>query len=233
MRILMINSGVIGSTGNIMLDLAVTARNAGHQCITACPAGRSMRKEGLRDHIYIGNRLTRNLHLLLGKLTGYHGVFSLLSTAVFLQKVRRFDPDVIHLHNLHDCYINLPMLFRYIKKHDIKVVWTLHDCWSFTGGCPHFVLKKCDKWKTGCGSCPSYRNYPASYVDRSEAMWKLKKKWFTGIKHLTLVTPSRWLAELVKQSFLAEYPVEVINNGVDLDVFKPTPGELRSKILEG
>ena len=231
MRILMINSGVIGSTGNIMLDLAATARGAGHECITACPAGKSMRREGLNDHIYIGNRLTRNVHLLLGKVTGYHGIFSVLSTAVFLHKVKCFKPDVIHLHNLHDCYINLPILFRYLKKHDVKVIWTLHDCWSFTGGCPHFVLKKCDKWKTGCGTCPSYKNYPASCVDRSNGMWQLKKKWFTGVNNLTLVTPSEWLARLVRQSFLKEYPVEVINNGIDLNVFKPTPSDLRTKIL--
>lgn len=229
MRIVMINSGVIGSTGRIMLDLADISRKNGYDCITACPDGRSMRKAGIRDHIYIGNRISRNLHLVLGKWSGFHDVFSLYSTMRFLARIKQYNPDLIHLHNLHDCYINLPLLFRYIKKHRIKVIWTLHDCWSFTGGCPHFVMAECNKWKSGCFECPSYRNYPSSKVDKTKVMWKLKKNWFTGVQDLTIVTPSQWLADLVKQSYLGEYSIKVIHNGIDLSVFKPTESEFREK----
>jgi glycosyltransferase involved in cell wall biosynthesis len=129
---------------------------------------------------------------------------------------------VIHLHNLHGWFINLPMLFSYIKKHDIPVVWTLHDCWSLTGQCTYFTMAGCDKWKTGCHHCSQTNRYPDTYFDHSKAMWRNKKKWFTGVKNMTIVTPSQWLGELVKQSYLKEYPVQVIPNGIDLNVFRPT-----------
>ena len=121
------------------------------------------------------------------------------------------------------------MLFSYIKKHNVPTVWTLHDCWSFTGQCPYFTIVRCDKWKTGCHNCPQYKEYPASFYDNTKRMWKLKKKWFTGIGNMTIVTPSKWLAELAKESYLKEYPIEVINNGIDLDVFKPTPSNFRER----
>ena len=121
------------------------------------------------------------------------------------------------------------MLFNYIKKSDIPVVWTLHDCWAFTGQCPHFTLAKCDKWKTGCYDCPQYREYPASLYDNTKRMWKLKKKWFTGVKNITIVTPSKWLAELAKESYLKKYPIKVINNGINLKIFKPTTGNFKER----
>lgn len=225
MKILQINSGNFGSTGNIMLGIAEAARAQGHVCYTACPDARSTRKKVCRDQIFIGNRYARNLHIQLGKLTGYQGVFSILDTWQFLRKLDGIGPDVIHMHNMHNCYINLPMLFRYIKRKQIPVVWTLHDCWTFTGYCPHFLIAKCEKWKTGCYKCPQYKNYPESYVDRSVQMWKLKKKWFTGVQNMTIVTPSQWLADLAKQSFWKGERVQVIHNGIDLSVFKPTEND--------
>lgn len=161
--------------------------------------------------------------------TGFHNMGSVLGTLKLIKEIENFSPDILHLHNLHLWMVNLPMLFSYIKKNKIKVVWTLHDCWSFTGQCPHFTMAKCDKWKTGCYNCPLYREYPAACVDRSKTMWKLKKKWFTGVQNMTIVTPSQWLADLVKESFLAEYPVKVIHNGIDLSVFKPTGSDFREK----
>lgn len=185
------------------------------------------------NQLFIGNRLFRNLHLMLAQSSGFEGLFSALSTAVFLKKVDKFHLDLIHLHNLHGWYINLPMLFNYIKKHNLPVVWTLHDCWSFTGHCPHFDMIGCEKWKTGCHDCPQYMEYPKSFVDNSKYMYKLKKKWFTGIENMTIVTPSNWLAELVKESFLKEYPVKVIHNGIDLSIFQPTPSNFREKYAVG
>ena len=119
------------------------------------------------------------------------------------------------------------MLFNYIKKYNIRTIWTLHDCWAFTGHCPHFDMIGCDKWKTCCCECPQYKEYPKSFFDNSKYMYKLKKKWFTGAKNLTIVTPSNWLAGLVKQSFLKDYPVKVINNGIDLTIFKPIESEFK------
>ena len=119
------------------------------------------------------------------------------------------------------------MLFNYIKSKKIPVVWTLHDCLAFTGQCPYFTIVKCNKWRTECYDCPQYRQYPKSYVDRTKIMYNLKKEWFTGVQNMTIVTPSQWLAEQVEQSFLKNYQVKVINNGINLNVFKPTKNNFR------
>ena len=225
MKIIEVNSYNFGSTGNIMLNIADIVQKEGHTVYVSYPDSNSNRKKQANSDILIGTRLTRNLHLLLARLTGFNGCFSALDTWRFLKKVDKFEPDIIHLHNLH----NLPMLFKYIKNHNVKTIWTLHDCWAFTGQCPHFVMAKCDKWKDGCYDCKLYREYPQSNVDRTKTMYKLKKKWFTGVKNMILVTPSQWLADLVKRSFLSNYTVKVITNGIDLSVFKPTESDFREK----
>lgn len=234
MKIVQINSYNHGSTGSIMLGIARTARENGMECVTTCPDGRSMRGRNLTDHMFIGTRLGRNLHIKLAEISGQNGCFSLLDTRRFLKKLDELKPDVVHLHNLHNCYINLPMLFRYLKKRGIRVIWTLHDCWAFTGKCPHFQLVQCERWKTGCYRCPQLRSYPTAYVDTAKSLWRRKKKWFTSLDGLTIVTPSHWLAGLVKQSFLGNYPVKVIHNGIDLNVFSTTDSGFRKKCgLEG
>ena len=229
MKTVLINSCNFGSTGNIMLEIAETAENGGYTAAVCYPQSRdNSRKQKEKDFI-IGTRFSRNIHLQLAGITGLNGCFSYFSTLKLLKKLDKLKPDIIHLHNLHNCYINLPMLFKYIKKHNIKTVWTLHDCWSFTGHCPHFDMIGCDKWKTGCYSCPQYKEYPKSLFDNSKIMYRLKRKWFTGVENMTIVTPSEWLAGLVKESYLKDYPVKVINNGIDLNVFKPTESDFRKK----
>lgn len=173
--------------------------------------------------------MERKIHLILAYYTGLNGCFSYLGTKQFIKKVDKIRPDIIHLHNLHNCYINLGILFDYIKNNNIPVVWTLHDCWSFTGQCPHFTVVQCNKWKTGCYDCPQYKEYPKSMVDKTKRMYNLKKSCFTGINDLTIVTPSKWLSSMVKKSFLKSYAIKVINNGIDLNIFKPTPSEFRKK----
>jgi len=228
-NILMINSVNFGSTGKIMLSIQKTCCDDGYEAFVAYAKSRSNLRGKKQGDILIGNIICRNLHLLLGNITGFNGCFSYFSTLNFLRRVKKISPDIIHLHNLHNGYINLPLLFKFIKKHNIRTVWTLHDCWAFTGHCPHFTIAKCDKWKSGCYGCPIYKEYPASLFDNSKFMYSLKKKWFTGVSDLTIVTPSKWLGDLVKQSFLGEYPVRVINNGIDLSVFKPTESDFRKK----
>ncbi len=227
MKIMSINSVNYGSTGNIMLQINRQAGQCGMETKAAYMKCRTNLKKKADNDLLIGTILENNLHLQLGRLTGYNGCFSQLGTWLFLRKVSKFKPDLIHLHNLHNCYINLPMLFSYIKRNHIPVVWTLHDCWAFTGQCPHFTMAACSRWKTGCGNCSQYKMYPAARVDRTKRMWELKRNWFTGVENLTIVTPSQWLADLVKESFLKEYPVKVINNGIDLSVFKPTKSNFR------
>lgn len=229
MNMVQINTCNFGSTGNIMLRLAEMARADGHTVYTAYPDSRDNRKKQVPQHILIGTRWGRNLHRKLAYYTGREGCFSRHATRKFLRELTRLRIDTLHLHNLHGWYINLPMLFKYIKKHDLRVIWTLHDCWSFTGHCPYFDMVNCEKWKNICNSCPIFSSYPESLADRSVYMYKGKKKWFTGVKHLTLVTPSAWLADLAKQSFLREYPVRVIYNGIDLDIFRPTESSFRER----
>ena len=229
MRILSINSGNIGSTGNIMIQIAQKAEMGGNETLIAVPKSRDNSHKRVKNQIFIGNRISRNLHRKLAQIMGKHGVFSFFSTLNFLREMKKWEPDMIHLHNLHGWYINFPLLFKYIKQNNIRVIWTLHDCWTFTGHCPHFDMIGCDKWKTGCYQCPQTREYPASYTDTSKWMYEHKKKWFTGVEDMTLVTPSQWLADLTRQSFLKDYPVRVINNGIDLNVFKPTESDFRKK----
>ena len=228
MTIFSVNLGNFGSTGKIMSGISEIAEQAGYAAYQAYPGGRMNHSPGEKD-IVICSDFSKRLCQKLSYYTGLNGCFAFFSTLKLLKKLDAVQPDILHLHNLHNSYINLPLLFRYIKKHDIRVVWTLHDCWSFTGHCPHFTMVKCGKWKTGCFRCPQYKGYPESIVDDSKFMYKRKKKWFTGVKDMTLVTPSEWLAGLVRQSFLKDYPVMVIHNGIDLSVFRPTPSDFREK----
>lgn len=229
MKIVEINMMSYGSTGKIMQQIADEARNNGHEVWVAYPNTPECMKKEVDNSILIGNRLSRFIHGYAAIATGFNDCFSYFTTKKFIRKLKKIKPDIIHLHNLHGCYLNLPSLFKYIRKSNCRVVWTLHDCWSFTGQCPHFTMAKCDKWKTGCHHCKTYREYPATFSDRTKTMWKLKKKWFTGLKDVTIITPSQWLGDSVKQSYLSEYPVKVIHNGIDLSVFKPTESDFRKK----
>lgn len=230
MRIVQINGGAKGSTGKIMMGIAEVARAQGHEVMCASPITTTNRDAGEDCGYYrIGTFNSRRVNVALARITGFNGCFAWFETYKLLKKIDEFKPDIIHLHNLHDSYINLPMLFSYIKKHNVPTVWTLHDCWAFTGQCPYFTMVKCDKWKAGCYGCPQYKEYPASLYDNTKKMWQLKKKWFTGVKNMTIVTPSEWLAGLARESYLKQYPIEVINNGIDLNVFKPTHSNFRKQ----
>lgn len=228
MKIVSINLGKFGSTGKIMIGISHAAAKGEHQCYQVYPASpMNFSKES--NDILISSFFARRVSAKLAYFTGYNGCFAAYATQKFLKKLDKIQPDIMHFHNLHNSYINLPMLFNYVKNKKIKVIWTLHDCWPFTGQCPYFDIVKCDKWKMGCYNCPQINVYPAAIVDRTEYMWKKKKEWFTGVKNLTIVTPSEWLAGLVKQSYLKDYPIKVINNGIDLNVFKPTESDFRQK----
>lgn len=222
MKVVEINGGVFGSTGKIMFGIKKVANENGIEILCFSPVtSTNKEKEPDEEYYKIGTYFQRRISVLLGRITGLNGCFAICETNKMLKQIEKYNPDIIHLHTLHDSYINLLMLFSYIKKKNIKVIWTLHDCWAFTGHCTHFIGIKCKKWNTGCFNCQLKNEYPASILDNSKIMWKLKKKWFTGIKDMTIVTPSLWLASLVKKSFLKEYPVKVINNGIDLKIFTP------------
>ena len=148
MRIVQINGGAKGSTGKIMMGIADVARAQGHEVMCASPITTTNRDAGEDCGYYrIGTFNSRRVNVALARITGFNGCFAWFETYKLLKKIDEFKPDIIHLHNLHDSYINLPMLFSYIKKHNVPAVWTLHDCWAFTGQCPHFTIVK-------CGHCP-------------------------------------------------------------------------------
>ena len=167
------------------------------------------------------------IQALKSRIFGNYGFNSMAETRKMIRELEKIGPDVVHLHNIHghDCHLGL--LFNYFRKKKIKLFWTFHDCWAFTGYCPHFDMVHCDKWKTECYSCVQRKQYSFIF-DRSRELFRRKKQAFAGLD-LTIVTPSQWLANQVKQSFLKDYPVKVIHNGIDLDVFKPTAGDFRER----
>lgn len=228
MKIVEINAVPYGSTGKITKGIADVARKKGHEVYLYFSWTKALSKSNDRN-VMVGSFVGKALHMVLSKITGYHGRYSVADTKKLIKELKRIKPDIIHLHIVHSWSINLELLFDYIKQNGIKVFWTFHDCWAFTGQCPHFIMAKCDKWKTGCFDCPQCREYPATYVDRSKKMWEMKRTWFTGVEDLTVITPSVWLAGLTKDSFMQAYPVKVINNGIDLNIFKPTPSDFRKK----
>ncbi len=232
MKVAQINGGVFGSTGTIMFGIASLAEENGMEMRCFSPVTSTNRNcEPAYAYTKIGSYRLRQLSVLAARLTGKNGCFAIPETKKLIRELRAYDPDVIHLHTLHDSYVNLPLLFHYIKKHHIRTVWTLHDCWALTGHCTHFTFAQCDKWKTGCHHCPQLGEYPVTLWDTTAKMWRLKKEWFTGISDMTVVTPSRWLKDLVAESYLQEYPVKVIPNGIDVSVF--CPGESAFKEAHG
>lgn len=230
MKVVQINAIDSGSTGKIMLGIAKVARNNGVDAYTFS-SSRAAKNQGAVNHEYFDRYIDYRFHMGMGMIFGFETDFSYIATKRLLKRLKEIKPDIIHIHSTHGWYLNHPLLFKYIKKHKIKTVWTLHDCWTFTGRCPHFQITGCDRWKTECHDCLyDKKMYPASYFfDRSRAQHKKKKKMFLGINDLTLVTPSKWLAKLVGESYLKDYPVRVINNGIDLNIFKPTQSNFKEK----
>lgn len=219
MRIAHINSVVgFGSTGKIVLQIHNELISNGHESIIFY--GR--RKQKMIDKsYYISGNISFGFHYIVSRLFDRHGRIYSLNTKKMIKMMDRFKPDIIHIHNLHGYYLNYSTLFEYIKVKSVKVVWTLHDCWSFTGHCSHFEYVKCDKWKTQCHKCPQLQEYPKSLLlDQSDNNFHTKKRSFSNVKNLTICVPSEWLKNQVKLSFLKEYPVVKINNGIDTNIFK-------------
>ena len=219
MKVVQINTFSYKATGNIMINIHRQLNEAGYDSYMIWGRGRNAENK----HEYVmDDELGIKLHGVYTRLTDKTGFASKTATKKLLKRLNERKPDSIHLHNLHGYYINLPLLFNYIKDNQIKVVWTLHDCWAFTGHCAFFEMSGCEKWKVGCKHCEQLKTYPSSMLlDNSEWNWNQKKNLFSGL-NATLVTPSNWLKELVEQSYLASYKTHVIYNGIDRDVYKPT-----------
>ena len=229
MKYLFINSVAgFGSTGRIAAEKCRELMAEGHECVLAF--GREKANCDDIQTVQIGTPADFKLHAFRCRMLDDHGFGSKAATKRFLSWVKQYDPDVIWLHNIHGYYIHIGLLFDYLRTCGKEIIWTLHDCWAFTGHCAYFDFVGCEKWKTGCHNCPQKGSYPASMgLDGSKSNYRKKKDLFTGIPKLRLTVPSYWLQNRVRQSFLQEYPVEVIYNTVNREIFKPMPGDFREK----
>ena len=230
MKVLQINTvyRAGGSTGRIVYDLKEILIRAGIDAYVAF--GYEYSSTSDTNTFKMETIPELKINILKTRVFAHHGFYNKKQTLRLLKYVDQIKPDIIHLHNIHNHYVNVQMLFNYIKEKNIPIVWTLHDCWSFTGWCAYFDYVGCDRWKKGCGNCPNKKAYPYTwFFDRSAKNYQDKKATFLGVKNMIIVPPCRWLEGLVKQSFLGGYPTRVIYNGIDLNVFKHIEGDFRER----
>ena len=231
MRVLQINSVCgIRSTGRICTDIAKVMIENKNECCIAY--GREKIPKEYKDVAKkIGTDYDVKLHAIQARLFDNSGFGSKKATKNLIKWIAEWNPDIIHLHNIHGYYINIEILFNFLSEYKKPVIWTLHDCWAFTGHCTYFDYIGCEKWRNSiCGNCPQKKKYPCSlFLDFSSKNFRKKRELFNSIDNLTIVTPSKWLGKLVGQSFFKHYPVEIIHNGVDLDIFKRSTNNIRER----
>lgn len=224
MRIVQINATCgIGSTGKICVGISqmLTEKDIENYILYSTKSNQYELGIGCSDERYL------KVQALKSRIFGNYGFNSKSATRKMIDCLERIRPDIVHLHNIHGHDCDLEALFTYFKSRKTKLVWTFHDCWAFTGYCTHFTIQKCDKWKSSCMDCVQSKSY-SWFFDRSNVLYEKKKALLSGLD-MTVVTPSEWLAGMVKQSFLKDYPICVINNGIDLSVFKPHETNFREK----
>lgn len=208
-----------GSHGKIAEEIGQLAMRKGWRSVIAY--GRSA-NPSQSELIRIGGDFDIYEHAIESYLFDNHGLASRCATKRFIQQIKEINPDIIHLHNIHGYYINYRLLFEYLNTTNIPVVWTLHDCWCFTGHCTHFEYDNCFKWTSGCSKCEHKKVYPQSlFLEKSDRNYSKKKKSFTSLTNLTLVPVSEWLGKYLRSSFMKEQKIRVIHNGIDLNIFRP------------
>lgn len=225
MKVLQINATYgSGSTGKICYSVAKLMDKENIENLTLYSQG-SLKAE---NAVKIKNKTYYKIQALKSRVFGNYGFNSSSATKEIIRQIKEFSPDIVHLHNIHGHNVNLKILFTFFKKNpEIKLFWTFHDCWAFTAYCPHYTMAKCYKWQSECSHCKLRKEY-SWFFDKSKKFFNRKKELFTGL-NLTIITPSEWLAGEVKKSFMKDYPVKVINNGIDLSVFKPTESDFKEK----
>ncbi len=221
MKVLQINSAVnAGSVGRIAEDLGNMILSKGDESYIGISS--RIERPSNSKLIVIGNKLDVALHVVKSKLLDAHAFGSKKATENFIDEVKKIDPDVVHLSNLHGYYLNIEVLFNYLSSAKKPVVWTFHDCWPFTGHCAFFDRYNCYRWKTECHDCPGIKGYPASLgFDNSRKNYKRKKELFNSVEKMVVVGVCNWMGNFLKESFLKNYPVEVIYNGIDTNIFRP------------
>lgn len=230
MRVYQVNTFCgIKSTGRIAWEISKLVLEGGGEARIAYGA-ETPSVESAPYAYQVGNVIGRKVHGALRKLIDGEGYGSYWATKKLIDDIKRFQPHLIHLHNLHGAYLHIPTLFRYLRLANLPIVWTLHDCWTFTGHCAYFDMSGCKKWLKECQHCPSLLQYPVCKgMDGSKRNHRMKKRFFTMPDAITFVPPCNWLDKLLKQSFLNKYQSRVIYNGINLDVFKPTASDLQER----
>ncbi len=221
------------STGRIMKEIGEIAVASGWESYIAYSGAR----DGVPSHssqlIPVGNKPDLALHAVATRLFDAHGLVSRRATRQLIRRIRQIDPDVIHIHNVHGYWLNYPLLCRYLQESGKPVVWTVHDCWLYTGHCYYYSAARCERWQTGCGHCPQKRDFPASWLfDRSARNWLDKRRAFGSLERLTIVPVSDWIRREMSRSFLKDKEFRVIHNGIDLEVFRPEAAEGISAMQE-
>lgn len=229
MRVFEINTVCgTGSTGRIAVDLAHMLKEHGDECCIAYSRGDAPEDV---DTFRFGNKAEIYWHGIMTRLSDRHGMYSKGATRELIRRIQEYQPDVIHLHNIHGYYLNIEILFDFLREYHRPVVWTLHDCWTYTGHCSHYTCVECEKWKSGCYDCPLKREYPGSmFADRSTENYRMKKRLFTSLEKLHLVTPSDWLKKEVEKSFFKGIPCTAIPNGIEIEKFIHKKSDLRDRL---
>ena len=210
------------STGRIMQEIGELAMQNGWECHIAYSKGRDGIRECRSDIIPVGNKWSTAWHGIETRLFDRHGLASSHATRRFVRKIEEIRPDVVHIHNIHGYFLNYQILFDYLSKAGIPVVWTVHDCWLYTGHCYYYSFAGCDRWQTGCHHCPQKKEFPTSlFCDRSRRNFEDKKAAFTSmpLDRMTIVPVSEWIRNEMRRSFLNAYPFRVIHNGINTDIF--------------
>lgn len=217
-KLIQINTVCNTSTGKLMGDIQRKADEEGYETLSIVGRRKVFQDMPCEK---IGNGISFWIHVVINTVFDKQGYGSYFVTKKIIRRLREENPDIIHLHNLHGYYINLPLFFCYLSKEfNGKIFWTFHDCWPITGHCAYFSAVGCDKWESGCNKCPNKMIYPISlFMDSSCSNYKKKKRMFCGLNNLTIITPSEWMAEFVRKSFMSEYPIKVVNNGINLKIF--------------
>ena len=216
------------STGRIMQEIGELARTHGWETYIAYSKGRDGVKPNDAKLIPVGNKWDVVWLGVMTRLFDRHGLASNNATRAFIEEIRRIQPDIIHIHNIHGYFLNYRILFDYLAKANIPVIWTVHDCWLYTGHCYYYSYVGCEKWKSQCEHCPQRRDFPTSWwIDRSKQNFLDKKEAFASMPKelLTIVPVSEWIHGEMKQSFLKDYSFQVIHNGINLENFRIYPTE--------
>lgn len=211
------------STGRIMQEIGELAMQNGWQSYIAYSRGRDGIKPCSSKLVPVGGKWSVAWHGVETRLFDRHGLASSQATRQFIRQIEQIQPDVIHIHNIHGYFLNYRILFDYLSKCNIPVVWTVHDCWLYTGHCYYYSYVNCNRWQDGCAQCPQRREFPASlWVDRSRKNYLDKKEAFTSMPQdrLVIVPVSDWIRSEMQKSFFCGYNFRVIHNGINTEVFR-------------